>query len=168
MVRRDDLAYCPFAYCYSNYARPGYGRKLLRFGDLVTIGAHGHLSTTLGGTGLAISVRCEHLDIALEYSQYVASPECQRTVFFENGGQPGHRSAWTDAEVNRRSSNFFADVLPALDNAYLRPRFNGYMYFQDHAGDYVRDYVRDGGDPLDVLKRLDRLYHISLETREEA
>jgi multiple sugar transport system substrate-binding protein len=161
MAARDDIAYCPFAYGYSNYARPGYAAHVLRFTDLVSIGSHGRLRTTLGGTGLAISAGTAHLDIALKYAAYTASPECQRTVYVENGGQPGHRLAWLDEEVNRRTNNYFKDTLPALDRAYLRPRYSGYMHFQDHAGDYVRDYMMNGGDPGRVLDKMNELYRES-------
>lgn len=160
---RDDLAYCPFAYGYSNYARPGYARHTLTFADLVTLGTHGHCKTTLGGTGLAISARCPHREVALDYACYVASPECQRTLYFESGGQPGYRAAWLDPEVNRRSNNFFSATLPALDRAYLRPRYDGYLHFQDHAGAIVQNYARNGGNPAQVLDRLEVLYRESKE-----
>lgn len=166
MITRDDIAYCPFAYGYSNYARPGYAARVLRFTDLVSIGSHGRLRTTLGGTGLAISAKCVHLETALKYAEYTASPDCQRTVYFENGGQPGHRLAWLDEEVNRRSNNFFKDTLPALDRAYLRPRYSGYMHFQDNAGDHVRDYMMNGGDPGRVLDIMNELYRESKRRME--
>lgn len=89
---------------------------------------------------------------------FTASPEIQRTLFFENGGQPGHRSAWEDAEVNRRSSNYFRNTLPALDRAYLRPRFPGYLHFQDHTGAPMRQYLIEGGDARRVLTDLKRLF----------
>ncbi len=55
-------------------------------------------------------------------------------------GNPGHRSAWLDDEVNRRSSDYFRNYLArALDRAYLRPRFPGYLHFQDHAGAPIRE-----------------------------
>ncbi|RME54909.1 MAG: extracellular solute-binding protein [Caldilineae bacterium] len=155
---RGDLAYCPFAYGYSNYARSGYANKLLRFTDMVAIDGHGRCVTTLGGTGLAISATTPHRKIALDYAQFVASPSCQRTLYADNSGQPGHRQAWLDPEVNRRTHNFFLDTLPALDRAYLRPRYSGYLHFQDHAGDPVQAYVRNGGNPKAVLRRMEQLY----------
>ena len=36
------------------------------------------------------------------------------------------------------------------------------MYFQDHAGDVVRDYLMNGGDEVAVLKAMDALYVKSL------
>ena len=134
LSRRDEYVYCPFAYGYSNYSRAGYSAKLLIFDDMVDIGGLGRCQTTLGGTGLAISARCQATAVARDYAMFTASPAIQRTLFFDNGGQPGHRSAWLDAEVNRRSNNYFRNTLPALDRAYLRPRFPGYLHFQDHAG----------------------------------
>ncbi|NOU94543.1 extracellular solute-binding protein [Paenibacillus sp. LMG 31456] len=158
MTSRDDLAYCPFAYGYSNYSRPGYAKNILKFDDMVRIGSYDKLRSTLGGTGLAISVRCQHVDTALQYAIYAASPGCQKTLYTESGGQPGYRGAWEDSEVNRRNGDYFKNTLPALDRAYMRPRYSGYLDFQDHAGDFVRDYMMRGGNADRVLEQMNRLY----------
>lgn len=159
--RADDIAYCPFAYGYSNYSRTGYAKHLLHFTDLVTIESFGRLRSTLGGTGLAVSSKCANLDVAVEYAMYMASSEIQRTLYAEAGGQPGHRSAWLDDELNRRTHDYFKETLPALDKSYMRPRYCGYLHFQDNAGDIVRDYVRFGGNPKDVLEKMNVLYRES-------
>jgi multiple sugar transport system substrate-binding protein len=161
MSVRNDIAYCPFAYGYSNYSRDGYGRKLIKFADMVKLDEHGPLKSTLGGTGLAVSVKCNHIEYAVKYAEYTASPECQRTIFTENGGQPGHRSAWEDEELNRRYHNYFSATLPALDRAYLRPRYSGYLHFQDNAGDLVRKYMIDGKSPESILEGMNQLYRES-------
>ncbi|CAK8742231.1 hypothetical protein SODG_005551 [Sodalis praecaptivus] len=84
---------------------------------------HGNaLRTVLGGTGLAISAHSQHRDIALDYLPYTASAAIQKTLFFDTGGQPGHRAAWIDAEVKRRSLDFFADTLMTFDRSAKRPR----------------------------------------------
>ena len=153
--------YCPFAYGYSNYARAGYAPHRLAFGDLVTLNGR-RLASTLGGTGLAIAASSRQQDWAVRYAQFVAEPEIQRTVYTAAGGQPGHRSAWLDAGNNAASGDYFSATLPALDRAFLRPRYHGHMHFQDHAGDPLRDFLRDGGDPEAVLKRFDQLYAESL------
>ncbi len=158
LSRRDDYVYCPFAYGYSNYSRTGYSDAVLVFDDMVDIDGRGRCQTTLGGTGLAISTGCKALEAARDYAMFTASPAIQRTLFFENGGQPGHRSAWLDAEVNRRSAGYFRNTLPALDRAYLRPRFPGYLHFQDHAGAPIREYLMNGGDRRRVLAELKRLF----------
>nr|WP_121271924.1 extracellular solute-binding protein [Pedobacter schmidteae] len=158
MTLSDDIAYCPFAYGYSNYSRPGYATEMLHFHDMISLNGESNLRSTLGGTGLAVSSASVHKEMAVKYAAYVASPACQQTVFFENGGQPGHLSAWKDVAVNQRSGNFFANTLPALQRAFLRPRYHGSMFFQDHAGDIVRDYLMNGGSELQVLDKMNRLY----------
>ena len=161
MTLTDRFAYSPFAYGYSNYSRTGYGRKLLKFHDMVHLGQQ-RLITTLGGTGLAISAQCKHPDIAAHFSQYAANPYTQRTVFFDNGGQPGHRQAWEDEHTNEVCINYFKDTLPALDRAFLRPRYHGHLYFQDNAGAPIREYIMNGGDAKKLLKSLNQLYIKSL------
>ena len=118
MTLNDEIAYCPFAYGYSNYSRNGYARKTLHFHDMITLDGKTNLRSTLGGTGLAISSKCEELEMAAQYVNFVGSASCQSTLFFESGGQPGHLSAWKNEEVNRQSQNYFLNTLPAL-NALL-------------------------------------------------
>lgn len=157
----DALAYCPFAYGYSNYSRPGYARHELRFGDLVRFGDGGRLRSTLGGTGIAVSSASRHVDIAVEYAAFMAAPETQRTLFAECGGQPGHRGAWIDGRVNGLANDYFRHTLPALDRAYVRPRYDGYLHFQDHAGDAVRGYLLGEMDAAAALSRMNELYRES-------
>ncbi|RZL49236.1 MAG: carbohydrate ABC transporter substrate-binding protein, partial [Pedobacter sp.] len=161
MTQSDEIAYCPFAYGYSNYSRNGYARKPLHFHDMISLDGKTNLRSTLGGTGLAISSKCENVEIAVEYAKYVGSPACQSTLYFESGGQPGHLAAWKNEEVNRQSQNYYLNTLPALERAFLRPRYHGSMFFQDHAGDVVRDYLMQGGDENQVLADLNKLYQES-------
>lgn len=156
----DRYFYCPFAYGYSNYSRLGYAQRVLEFGDMLAIEGK-PCRTTLGGAGLAISSRCANIQASLDYALFVAGSVCQRTLYFESGGQPGHRSAWTDDRVNAQCRNYFRNTLPALDRAFLRPRYPGYIEFQDRAGAPIRDYMRNGGAPRAVLAKLNALYQES-------
>ena len=47
MTKTDEIAYCPFAYGYSNYSRRGYARKLLHFHDLVSLDGKTNMKSTL-------------------------------------------------------------------------------------------------------------------------
>jgi len=158
MTLTDQIAYCPFAYGYSNYSRNGYARKTLHFHDMISLDGKINLRSTLGGTGLAISSKCENKTVAAAYAKYVGSAACQSGLYFQSGGQPGHLAAWQNAELNRQSQNYFANTLPALQRAFLRPRYHGSMFFQDHAGDVVRDYLIKGGNEEAVLTALNKLY----------
>ena len=135
MSSADDdrrAVYCPFAYGYSNYSRPGFSKYVLEAGGLVRFGNE-RLRSTLGGAGMAVSSKTKHPEEATRYAAFTASPEIQRGLYFEAGGQPGHRAAWNDERVNAASHNFFRNTLQTLDEATLRPQFPGYMDFQDVA-----------------------------------
>jgi hypothetical protein len=76
------------------------------------------------------------------------------------------QQAWLDLALNRACGNFFLDTLPTLDEAYLRPRYPGYIPFQDHAGLVVQRYLRQGGDPHTALAEIDTLYRQSQTARQ--
>ncbi|MBD1390142.1 extracellular solute-binding protein [Neiella sp. HB171785] len=158
MTQTDQFAYCPFAYGYANYSQDGYARKLLNFADVVALDNGNRLITTLGGTGLAISASSKHIEPAAQYAEYVASPAIQGSLFFDFGGQPGHRQAWLSDRLNSRSHDYFKNTLPTLDRAFLRPRYAGHMQFQDNSGAPIRDYLMNGGDEKALLARLNKLY----------
>lgn len=158
MSKSDDFAYCPFAYGYANYAKPFYAQHILKFADMVSLPDAGRCRSTLGGTGLAISSSSQHKWIAAEYAEFVANPEMQQGFYVEFGGQPGHRKAWDSKYANDTSDNYFKDTLPALERAFLRPRYYGHMTFQDGAGAMIRDYLMTGGSEAILLERLNELY----------
>lgn len=161
LVQGEELVYCPFAYGYSNYGRRDYTGKPLRFGGLVELYGD-RLYSTLGGTGLAISTSCKHLDTALDYARYVASPECQGGLYTITGGQPGHRQAWLNDDLNVLTNGFFEDTLQTLDEAYLRPRYPAYNRFQEDAGAIIWNFVKEGGNPLATYEALNKRYQESL------
>ncbi len=163
LSREDHYWYCPFAYGYINYARDGYAPHRLTFDDLVEVDDHGPLKSVLGGTGLAISVRSSRRDWAVRYSQFVAAARCQSTLYWESGGQPGHRTAWLDPKLNKSTSQFALRTLPALDRSYLRPRYWGYLPFQEHAGAVVHEYLRGTHNPHQTIAQLNRLYQSSVK-----
>lgn len=165
MSRSDDWAYCPYTYGYSTYSLDHYAPHRLRFGDVPSVVAGSPGRTMLGGTGLAVSSSTQSPDWATRFAAFAASREVQEGIFFDAGGQPGHRAAWLNPESNRRTDDFFTRTLPTLDRAFVRPRFPGYLTFQDHAGDPIHNHLANGGDPDQVLDTLDSLYR---EVRRKA
>ncbi|MGA8044069.1 MAG: extracellular solute-binding protein [Terracidiphilus sp.] len=157
LANGDRIAYCPFAYGYSNYSRSGYAKHPLAVGGLVSVNHGRRLRSTMGGAGLAVSRSTAYLDLAVQYAEFTASSAIQSTLYFDAGGQPGHRSAWTSDEVNRRSNQFFSSTLSTLDAAYVRPRFPGYLDFQDSAAPVVHAYLTAGGDERAVIRKLNFL-----------
>lgn len=164
LTTTDSVTMCPFAYGYSNYSRNSYARHTLETGGLIAIDAHHRCRSTLGGAGLAISLQCRQLSTAIEYCQFAASPQCQKGLYFQSGGQPGHRLAWLDNEVNEASHGFFQNTLATLDEAWLRPRWNGYPDFQDRAAPILHQYLWSGGQERDVLDKLNELTQKCMKT----
>jgi multiple sugar transport system substrate-binding protein len=165
LAESSDVAYCPFAYGYSNYSRSGYAAHRLEVGPLVSLMGK-PLRSTLGGAGLAISNCAKYLKEALTYAAFVASPEIQRTLYTTSGGQPGHRSAWVDNATNELCNGFFRSTLSTLDDAWVRPRFSGFISFQNQASIIVHDYLKEGGDSHSVLNKLNGALRTFESTRK--
>lgn len=162
MSTTDRFWYCPFAYGYSNYSRKGFARHVLHYTDTVVFDGSGErLRTTLGGTGLAISAHCKHREAALRFAEWVASASVQSTLYAEHGGQPGHRKAWQDEVLNGNTADYFLNTLFALKRAYVRPRYNGHLLFQDRAGLLVHKFIKGGGQPAGTLDAMNGVYRRS-------
>ncbi len=157
LATQEREAYCPFAYSYSNYARADFAPHRLKFGGLVSRNGKS-LTSTLGGTGLAVSAQTKHPAAVLAYAQFVASGESQAGIYTWGGGQPAHKQAWLNAQTNQLTQNFFRDTLPVQESAYLRPRFDGYIDFQVKAPPHAAAAVRGEITPREALRRLDALY----------
>ncbi|HYJ36990.1 MAG TPA: extracellular solute-binding protein [Chitinophagaceae bacterium] len=161
MTTTDDYWYCPFAYCYSNYSREGYSKNILHYTDLVNFKDR-ELKSTIGGTGIAVSASSQHKEWAVKFAEEIVSETCQSTFYVQHSGQPGHRAAWTSKEANVLCNNFFSNLLPVMDRAYMRPRYDGYLNFQDVAGEPLHKFLEQGGKPGDVLNTMNHLYRESL------
>jgi multiple sugar transport system substrate-binding protein len=167
MSTTDDYWYCPFAYGYSNYSRQGYAKEVLHYDDVVSVNGS-KLHTTIGGTGLAVSAFSQHKEIAIDFAQWVVSGEIQSTLYVQHGGQPGHHSAWVDNEVNRNTNDFFKNVLPVMNNGYIRPRYNGYLHFQDHAGTPLQHCILQNENALSALEKMNGIYRLSIPQQKIA
>ena len=161
MSSSDDYLYCPFAYCYSNYSRAGFSDKMLKYADMVSLNNQ-RLKSTIGGTGLAVSAFSQHKDMALAFLTSIVYPKCQSTFYVENGGQAGHKSAWMSEQNNLLCNDFFSTLLPVMENGFIRPRYNGYLYFQDHAGILIQDFILNKRALENVLSEINKLYIKSL------
>lgn len=157
MSSSDEIAYCPLAFGYSNYARNGYRSKLLSFASIPSSG-RGPVGATLGGAGISVSCNCKQPELALMYAFWLAGQECQRTLYIESGGQPASKTAWLDSLANELTNGYFAVTLPVLENAWLRPRFAGFGDFQVQASTVVSELLKTTMTCAQTLNHLDELY----------
>ena len=168
MVRDERLQYCPLLFGYSNYARPGFRSALVRFTDIPSR-SEGPVGSVLGGAGIGISTKCPDIQAAARFAAWLAGAECQRTVYFEGGGQPANAEAWSDPEVNRASKEFFRDTRETLERSWLRPRFPGFLRFQRRGGLIVHGFLLgqfSGDETVDLLQQTyDEVRGDALRTR---
>jgi multiple sugar transport system substrate-binding protein len=158
MSTTDEIAYCPVAFGYSNYARPGYRRAPIHFTNIPSRPPCGPVGSVLGGAGLAISARCKGLSAAVDYAVWVASAECQKTIYVQSGGQPGNRKAWIDPGINEMSNHYFEATLPTLEQAFLRPRFAGFVEFQTQASLLISNCLLGKCGSAATLNSLDECF----------
>lgn len=162
MGRSEDApAYSPFGYGYTNYSRDGYCPFPLTFTDAPGLVDNGPRGTVIGGTGIAVSASSRHRDAAVNYAFWIAGADCQRGLFFDAGGQPGNATAWEDDACNAATRNFFTNTRRTLETAYLRPRYDGYMGFQESAGQIVHAFLRKQATREATLDALQNAYQES-------
>jgi multiple sugar transport system substrate-binding protein len=153
MSSENDVAYCPLTFCYTNYSRDSYAPHLVRFANIP-----GVKGSILGGTGYAVSARCQNPEAACAYGVWLCRADTQRTFYVENGGQPSNIVAWKDQQANQLTNHFLRDTLDTLQQSYLRPRHHGFVDFQVELGEIIHAMLRDGTDSGECLHRLSQLY----------
>jgi len=157
MATDDTIAYCPLVYGYVNYAQPSAapGRHPLSFGAAPAENPGGRPGSTIGGTGLAVSRRCEVTPALLDHLRFLVSAEAQTVFIPRHDGQPSSRAAWLDADTNAGSGNFYRDTLPTIEQAWVRPRFAGFTRCQGLASEALRQAIMAPSGRGDVLAEID-------------
>jgi len=163
MSTQNNFYYCPYLYGFSNYSRKGFREHFLTYCNVMDLSGKGPSGTHLGGTGIAVSKVSNNIDLAMKYAHWVAGADCQKDIFYKSGGQPGNAVAWENKEINSETNNFFINTRLTLDMAWIRPRHNGYMKFQDHSGDIINDYLKSNIKEEVVCQKLCELYKESFE-----
>ncbi len=166
MAAGDEFAYCPFAYTYSNYSRPGFAPNPLLFANPVPLRGGTPLRTVLGGTGIAVSANCVPMETAIAFCLFVAARDCQSHLYGMCGGQPASNAAWHNPLLNRISGNFFEQTLASVESAYVRPRYPGYIALQRAGGVPITGFLRGEATAAQTLESLDDLYRRSLPTTQ--
>ncbi|WDZ80728.1 extracellular solute-binding protein (plasmid) [Ensifer adhaerens] len=162
MSEPQSRAVCaPLIYGYVSYAMPGFRSSLVRFGDIPVAGRNGPSGSALGGTGIAVSAFSKAVDAAIDFAYFVASGEVQRGPYASGGGQPGHAAAWDDEAVNAATFDFYRATRKTLETAWVRPRHDGYMAFQQAASDRINDGLMRKDAARKVVDDLNRLFGAS-------
>lgn len=157
MAKSDELVYAPFLFGYTNYARKGYAKHIIDFGNSPT-NSKTNVSTILGGVGLAISRHSMHAALASSYISYVADAEIQKGMYTKNGGQPGNIKAWKSKANNELCHNFFKTTMKTMEQAYVRPRHVGWNRFQEEGSELLHNGLLNNLASTKIISELNQLY----------
>ncbi|TQM13719.1 extracellular solute-binding protein [Pseudonocardia kunmingensis] len=157
MAATDRLWHVPLVYGYVTYA----GR--VAFTDAPA--AAGRRGSTLGGTGIAVSARCRPTPELLAHVRWLMSADAQCGFLPAHSGQPSARAAWTDPALD--TGRFYSRTAATCEDAWVRPRYAGYIGFQIAASAVVRDVLAGELDPANGLDRMRALPAASRARQEE-
>ena len=159
MATGEEAALCPLVYGYVNYATPrARDRRAVTFHDAPRAVRNDRPGSTLGGTGIGISRRCRITPALVSHLRWLLSAEAQIGFIPRHDGQPSRREAWYDEEVNAACLNFYRQTAETVHQAYVRPRYAGYIAFQTEASDLLRQAFSDRIVHSAVLERLQASY----------
>jgi multiple sugar transport system substrate-binding protein len=157
----SDIACTPLIYGYVSYSIADFRPRRLAFCDIPAAGGCGPLGSALGGTGIAVSTFSTAQDAAIDFAYWIASGEVQRGPYAAAGGQSGHAAAWEDKAVNAATGDFYRATRSTLEGAWVRPRHNGYMAFQQAASERINEGLAGRHPASAVVADLNRLFRLS-------
>ena len=163
MSSGDDIALCPLIYGYVNYSmidRTGE-RDLITFVNAPKISKSHIPGSTIGGTGIAVSRGAKITQALLDHIRYLMSPHYQIGFSPDHAGQPSFEKAWRDLKLNEQASQFYLATLDTLHNAWVRPRYPGYVQFQSDGSAMLRAALAEGLPAEETVRRLKAIYHES-------
>lgn len=157
MTTQDDVLLCPLIYGYVNYSKPNHGHRLT-FTDAPRQSSGSRPGSTLGGTGIGISARCEITAELKRHLIWLMGSDAQTSFFPAHDGQPSRRQSWLNRTVNDRWADFYSNTAETLEQAYVRPRHNGYIAFQSEASAFLREAFDTDAETDKALEGLQALY----------
>nr|WP_238351053.1 extracellular solute-binding protein [Kribbella shirazensis] len=142
---------CPLVYSYAYYGHTlaWSAAPRLRPDDALGNG-------TLGGTGLAITPRSYSKVLAVtKYVRGLLDVRTQLEVVSAVGGQSATAAVWESSAVDTAWNGHYSATLGTLRASYIRPRFDGWIGFQDELAERVRELLGNDDDPGRAVDRIE-------------
>jgi multiple sugar transport system substrate-binding protein len=160
LMGETDCAFdvAPFIYGYVSYSFDGFRPSRIAFADIPVIDGRAPNGSALGGTGIAVSAYTRAPVEAKAFARWIASGPVQAGPYAASNGQPGHSDAWVDDNVNARTLDFYRNTRATLEGAFVRPRHDGYMAFQQDASELITGGLRGGSGHRLIVDRLNRRF----------
>jgi multiple sugar transport system substrate-binding protein len=164
MQDREEIAYIPLTFGYTNYSREDDPDARVRFGNIPSAGDEGPVGSILGGAGIAVSAASRQAEAAAAFAAWISDAEAQQGVVGPAGGQPAHRAAWDDEALDAVCGRFFSGTRDTLEAAWVRPREPWWPAFQREAGELLVSELLARRGAVDIAWELNALLR---EHREE-
>lgn len=158
VAARAGIAFVPLVYGYVAYAVSTPDRKRVAFSEAPLIRAGGRRGSVLGGTGIALTRRARPTPALLDHLRLLMSQDAQTGFIPKHDGQPSLRAAWTSDAVNAAWGGFYSATLETTEHAWVRPRFDGYIAFQNQGSAAIRDGLSGQTSIATTLNRLRTLW----------
>lgn len=155
MTTHEDVLLCPLVYGYVNYTCVQDGTPLV-FQNAPRVDANPP-GSILGGTGIAISQRCQVDSALIDHLLWLLGENAQTHFIPQHAGQPSHVASWNDPAVNAASNDFYRGTADTLRAASLRPRHNGFIATQTRASIFLRDGLLRGASAAELSEGLNTL-----------
>jgi len=150
-MSRGHCDYAPFTFAYVSACKSG-----IHFAPVPSLDGSSSRGAVLGGTGIAVSAHSVNPEAALATARFMGSDHVQRSLWPSHGGQPALRAAW---ETLAPTDPFYRDLMPAVETAWIRPRYHGWNDRQLKAGNLVNAWLRQPGvAPRMLREQLQQLW----------
>jgi multiple sugar transport system substrate-binding protein len=151
----------PLIYGYVSYSLAGFRAHRVAFSDMPVAGENGVQGSALGGTGIAVSAFSENRQAAIDFAYWIAGGPVQADRYWRSGGQPGHAAGWEDDGANAATLDFYCATRKTLEGAWLRPRHDGYMPFQEAASQRINQALTSNEPAAKAIADLNDLFRKS-------
>ena len=163
MARPDAVvSVMPFGYGYVSYARDGFRPHPLSFANIPPLGRHGPIGSALGGTGIAVSAFSAHpRGGASTMPTGWPAARCSAASTPPPAASPATPRPGRTPTVNADAGDFYRDTRATLEGAYVRPRHQGYMAFQEAASQRINAGLLSKAPAREVVASLNHLFYES-------
>jgi multiple sugar transport system substrate-binding protein len=156
----NELVCCPLVYSYAYYGAADGERQPLAWSAAPRLRSGDRLgNSTLGGTGLAVTPRAYDRVLAVtRYVRGLLDVGAQLDVVSSVGGQSATAAVWASDVVDKAWNGHYSATLETLTTSYIRPRFDGWIAFQDSLSERVRSLLSDDSDAGVAVDRIEADY----------
>lgn len=154
----DEFAYSPCLFGYVNYVRPNFKEHTLSYLNLPTFDDQNIHRSILGGAGIAVSAKTQHVNHAVDFASWITSEPIQSSVYLNNEGQPAHLATWNKLKTDNIYQHFFGGIYETMSTAWTRPRAEWFLCFVDDVCLIFPDFFKNNISCDKFVSQLNFLY----------